>query len=59
MSQKGQRGAAETADMGGTHGTPSGSLDLHGITPSGDVYWNLEATAVSYTHLTLPTILRV
>ena len=32
--------------MGGTHGTPSGSLDLHGISPSGDVYWNLEATAL-------------
>ena len=45
-SQKGQRGAAETADMGGTHGTPSGSLETHGISPSGDVYWNLEAKAL-------------
>ena len=29
--------------MGGTHGTPSGSLESHGISPSGAVYWNLEA----------------
>ena len=31
----------KTAGMGGTYGTPSGSLEQHGITPSGDVYWNL------------------
>jgi len=42
-SQKGQRGAAETLDMGGVHGTPSGDLAKHGISPSGDVYWNLSA----------------
>ncbi|MGB0611313.1 MAG: phosphoenolpyruvate carboxykinase (ATP), partial [Poseidonia sp.] len=42
-SQKGQRGAAETLGMGGVHGTPSGDLAKHGISPSGDVYWNLSA----------------
>ena len=30
--------------MGGTFGTPSGDLEQHGISPSGDVYWNLPAT---------------
>ena len=42
-SQKGQRGAAETVGMGGVHGTPSGDLKKYGITPSGEVYWNLAA----------------
>jgi phosphoenolpyruvate carboxykinase (ATP) len=42
-SQKGQRGAAETVGMGGVHGTPSGDLGKYGITPSGEVYWNLAA----------------
>ena len=43
LSQKGQRGAAETVGMGGVHGTPSGDLGKYGITPSGEVYWNLAA----------------
>lgn len=29
--------------MAATHGTPSGDLNAHGITPSGDVYWNQDA----------------
>ena len=29
--------------MGGTLGTPSGSLEQHGISPTGTVHWNLEA----------------
>ena len=30
--------------MAATYGTPTGDLKSHGITPSGDVYWNQEAT---------------
>ena len=30
--------------MGGTLGTPSGSLEQHGLSPTGTVYWNLGAT---------------
>ena len=29
--------------MGGVHGTPSGDLSMHGISPSGEVHWNLSA----------------
>ena len=70
--------------MAATHGTPTGDLNALGITPSGEVYWNLDAPAlielavarnegvysahralvtetgaVSYTHLTLPTMFEV
>ena len=29
--------------MAATHGTPTGDLNAHGITPSGEVYWNQDA----------------
>jgi phosphoenolpyruvate carboxykinase (ATP) len=32
--------------MAATYGTPTGDLTSHGITPSGDVYWNQEAAAL-------------
>ena len=32
--------------MAATHGTPTGDLNAHGITPSGDVYWNQTAEAL-------------
>ncbi|MBT5026415.1 MAG: phosphoenolpyruvate carboxykinase (ATP), partial [Euryarchaeota archaeon] len=32
--------------MAATHGTPTGDLNAHGITPSGDVYWNQDAAAL-------------
>ena len=44
--QKGQRGPAEGGDMAATYGTPTGDLNAHGITPSGEVYWNQEAPAL-------------
>ena len=43
-SQKGKRGAVEPRPMGDTHGRLSGDLSNHGITPSGDVYWNMDTT---------------
>ena len=32
--------------MAATHGTPTGDLNAHGISPSGEVYWNQEAPAL-------------
>ena len=32
--------------MAATHGTPTGDLNALGITPSGEVYWNLDAPAL-------------